>query len=313
MISKKELSYIGGWANRVPYPGDDYAEEAMEKLKIAEKLFREIYMNNKYNITLSNNEEIELEIKTKNLAHMLGIDYKNLSKDLFNDFRRDVLDLDSTEQLNSYILLQRIIENSNKVINFDKTSEYLKILNYYKLSVKSDIFSKLGNLADFNFGCINFNKDEYLKNSGENRYSPNSTKYLYIPSEEPVAPYFMMGILQPQDYQTLTVGEEVIKEKDFFDENEIIITNKPYIVETSLAPDNIKPFFQNQEVVIPTQILKDTNKELTKITATPSQKKTLLKEYRSIITEYNLNNRINIYSDYLSMLSQEEQKVKKIK
>ena len=44
MISKKELGYICGWANRVPYPGDDYAEESMEKLKQAVILFRDIFI-----------------------------------------------------------------------------------------------------------------------------------------------------------------------------------------------------------------------------------------------------------------------------
>jgi len=195
MISKKELGYISGWANRVPYPGDDYAEEAMEKLKQAEKLFRDIYANNKYNITLSNNEEIELEIKEKNLAHMLGIDFKNLSQDLFADFRKDILDISPEDYLNSYTILQRIIENSDKVINYDKTSDYLKILNYYKVSVKSDILSKLGNIADFKFGCINFDKQEFLKNANVQYHNSNSTKYLYVPSEEPVSPYFLMGIL----------------------------------------------------------------------------------------------------------------------
>lgn len=311
MISKKELSYISGWASKVPYPGDDYALESMEKLKQAEELFKKTYLNNKYNITLSNNEEIEMEIKAKNLAHMLGIDYKNLSKELFADFRYNVLGIDPYEPLNSYTLLQKIIENSEKVVNYDKTSDYLKILNYYKVSVKSDIFSKLGNLADFNFGCINFNKEEYLKNSYSEYYNPNSTKYLYIPSDEPVAPYFMMGILQPTDNPYYN-NDDFQKDNDEVDNDEIIVRNKPYIVETSIAPDYVKPFFQNQEVVIPTQILKDTNKELTRINATPSQKKALLKEYRSIITEYELNNRINIYSDYLSMLSQEEEKEKKL-
>ena len=312
MISKKELGYISGWPNKVPYPGDDYALEAMEKLKQAEKLFREIYANNKYNITLSNNEEIELEIKDKNLAHMLGIDYKNLSKEIFEDFRRDILDISPEEYLNSYTLLQRIIENSDKVINFDKTSDYLKILNYYKVSVKSDILSKLGNIADFKFGCINFDKQEFLKNSNVLNHNSNSTKYLYVPSEEPVAPYFLMGILD----SSIITKNNILDDKtndDTYDESELIIKNNPYIVETSIAPDNVKPYFQNQEVVIPTQILKDTNKELTKINATPSQKKALLKEYRSIITENGLNNRINIYSDYLSMLSQEEQDKKLIK
>lgn len=303
MISKKELGYISGWANKVPYPGDDYAEEAMDKLKNAEKLFRDIYANNKYNITLSNNEEIELEIKDKNLAHMLGIDFKNLSQDLFEDFRKNTLGISPDEYLSSYLLLQKIIENSDKVINYDKTSEHLKILNYYKVSVKSDILSKLGNLADFNFGCINFDKNEFLKNANVCYHNSNSTKYLYVPSEEPVSPYFLMGILMNKNnYQN----------EDPYDESELVTNNNPYIIETSIAPIGVKAYFQNQEVVIPTQILKDSNKKLTKINASASQKKALLKEYHSIITEYGLNNRINIYSDYLSMLSLEEDKVKKL-
>lgn len=301
MISRKELGYVGLWANKVPYPGDEYAEETMEKLKQAEKLFKEIYENNKYNITFSNNEEIELEIKAKNLTHMLGIDFKNLSSDIFRSFRRDILGLDESESFNSYILLQRILENSDKVINFDKTSETLKALNYYKLSVKSDIFSKLGNLADFNYGCINFDKDEFLINFNSETYNPKSTKYLYIPSDDPVSPYFLMGILQETDN-----SQELDETNDQSEE-------RPYIVETSMAPTNVKPFFQNQEVIIPTQILKDTNRELSRICATPTQKKTLLKEYRAIITTYNISNRINIYSDYLAMISQEEEKIKKLK
>jgi len=307
MISKKELGYISGWANKVPYPGDDYAEIAMEKLKQAEKLFTEIYANNKYNITLSNNEEIELEIKDKNLAHMLGIDYKNLSKEIFEDFRKNILGIYPEDYFNSYTLLQKIIENSDKVINYDKTSDHLKIINYYKVSVKSDILSKFGNLADFKFGCINFDKNEFLKNSNVSFHNSNSTKYLYVPSEEPVSPYFLMGILMNRNY-----FQEEKTNEETYDESELIVKNNPYIIETSIAPIDIKSYFQNQEVVIPTQILKDSNRELTKINATPTQKKVLLKEYRSIITEYGLNNRINIYSDYLSMLSEQEQ-IKKLK
>lgn len=300
MITRKELSYISGWPNRVPYPGDDYALEAMEKLRLAEILFKEIYENNKYNITFSNNEEIEMEIKSKNLSHILGIDFKSLSKDLFTEFRAKILNLSPNDYINSYTLLKAIIENSDKIVEHDRSNTSLKIINYYKISVKSDIFSKLGNLADFNFSCINFNKKEFLKNSNNSSYSANSTKYLYVPSDEPIAPYFLIGLLQaePSDNNTNDTNTDI--------ENDITIDNKDYIVETSLALENVKSFFQNQEVMIPTQILKDTNKELTKIQASASQKKALLKEYRSIITEYELNNRINIYSDYLSMLSQEE-------
>lgn len=312
MISKKELGYVSAWANKVPYPGNEYAEETMEKLKQAALLFTQIYENNNYNITFSNNEEIELEIKARNLTHMLGIDFKNLSKDLFRNFREQVLGMNPDEYFDSYTLLQRIIENSDKVINFDKTSDYLKVLNYYKLNVKCDIFSKLGNLADFNYGCINFSKEEFLANYNMGFYNPRSTKYLDIPSDEPVAPYFLMGILQ-DNTNIYDKGQSEENSPIDNEEDEFNVTNATYVVETSIAPDFVKPFFQNQEVVIPTQILKDSNKELTRITATPAQKKALLKEYRSIITTYNIANRINIYSDYLSMLSAEEEKSKKRK
>ena len=80
--------------------------------------------------------------------------------------------------------------------------------------------------------------------------------------------------------------------------------NNNYIVETLIAPENIKSLFENQEVVIPTQILTDDNGTLTKNTASTSEKIKLLKEYQSIINQYRLNSRVNIYGDYLSLLVQ---------
>lgn len=300
MISRKELGYISSWANKVPYPGDIYCEEAMNKLKKAFDLYNENYLNTKYNITFSNNEEIELEILPKNIGHMLGIDFKNLSGDYFKNFRNDILGIDPETGISSYNLLKAIIDNLEDVINFDKTNEYLKAINYYKISVKSDIFAKLGNISDFKYGCINFDKDEFLKNSSRH-FNPNSNKFLYIPSDEPVSPYFMLGILQGNNNQYN------IEDRD---NEEVEVSNEPYLVETSIAPDDPKPFFQNQEVTIPTQILKDTNKELIRINATATQKKDLLKEYRNIITQFGLDNRINIYSDYYAMLSNEEKQLK---
>lgn len=304
MISRKELGYVSGWANRVPYPGDNYAEEVLDKLDKAEQLFREIYQNNKYNITFSNNEEIELEIMAKNMSHLLGIDYKNLSQDMFSDIRHRVLDLNPTEPLNSYLLLQKIIENRDKVIEFDRGNSNIKLLNYYRVSVKSDIFSKLGNLADFNFGCINFNKDTFLKITGREYYNPNSTKFLYVPSDEPIAPYFLIGLLQTGGVKQNFINDE--------EESKLIENDAPYILETTLAPERVEDFFQNQEVIIPTQILKDTDKIFEKIPATPEDKIRLLKEYRSIIMNYGLEDNLNIYADYLAMLSQEGKNARKL-
>ena len=298
MISRKELGYVSSWARKVPYPGDAYCEETMLKLKKAVELFNHYYNNTKYNITFSNNEEIELEILANNIAHMLGLDFKNLTSLQLSDFRKTILDIDPNQYITSYALLESIIENYEKVINFDKTSEYLKALNYYKISVKSDIFSKLGDLANFKFGCINFDKDKFTDNA-DRHFNPRSNKFLYIPSDEAVSPYFLIGILQ-KDAQ-INIDEK--------DSEEIEVLNTPYIVETAFAPDDPKSFFKNQEVVIPTQVLKDNNKELIRVTATPTQKKDLLKEYRTIITQYNLDNRINIYNDYFSMLSEEEKKL----
>lgn len=307
MISKKELSYVNSWANRVPNPGNKYCLETKEYLKEAIELYNKFYKGNKYNITFSNNEEIEFEIKEKNLAHMLGIDTKNLFNEVFNDFWENILKIDTSNKISSFEILNLILDNFEDIMQFDKREGGIKVLNYYKVYIKSYIFSKLGNLSDFKYGCINFDKEEFLRNNDNKRYNSNSTKFLYLPSDEPICPYFAMGILPSTDnYYTDNYNQD----NDEIVENE---KDKPYVVETSIAIDKPKPFFENQEVIIPTQILKDTNKELTRTNATPEQKKNLLREYRNIITQYNIDNRINIYSDYYAMLSEQEKAIKLIK
>lgn len=300
MITRKELEYVNTWARKTPYPGNDYSEEALEKLRTAYNLFNEIYKGNKYNIILSNNEELDLQIQDKNLAHMLGIDYQNLTNPIFDEFRKKVLDLDPSEQLNSYRFLEAILNNSDKVIDFDANG-YLRALNYYKISIKSDIFNKLGNMINFGNGCISFDKTEYLKNSGFGCFNPNSTKFLYVPSDEAIAPYFFMGICP--------TNNEI--SNDLEDDSFKIKTTTPYFVETLFAPDKPEYFFDNQEVVIPTQILKINDKEMIKFSASPSQKKKVLKEYDNIIQQYNLKNNMNIYADYIASLSEEEKKLTK--
>lgn len=69
-----------------------------------------------------------------------------------------------------------------------------KLLNYYRIVIKCAIFDKLSDFGKFNFGVINFDKNTYINNSKRNINS-NSEKYLYVQSNEGVAPYFMMGII----------------------------------------------------------------------------------------------------------------------
>ena len=78
---------------------------------------------------------------------------------------------------------------------------------------------------------------------------------------------------------------------------------KKYAVETLLARDNVGNFFSGQEVVIPTQILVTTSNSMEKLEATPNEKLALLNQYKAIIKNYGLNNKLNIYGDYESMLA----------
>lgn len=154
--------------------------------------------------------------------------------------------------------------------------------------IKCSIFESLSDFSKFNFGVINFDKETYQKNSGYN-FSGNSEKFLYVQSNEAVSPYFMMGILPDKSYAVENYQQK-------------------YVVETLVAPDNFSNFFNGQEVAIPTQILVTTDDSMDKIEATESEKIALLNQYRSIITEYNLPNRLNIFGDYQSMLSSSAKK-----
>lgn len=308
MITRKELEYVTKWPNRVPYPGRDYCEEAMDKLEAGLRLYKENYANRKYNITFSDQEEIELEILQKNICHMLGIDYTNLTGDYFKNFRNDILLLNPETKINSYDLLNEIISKRKEVLDYDEMNKNnginMRALNYYKITIKGDMFAKLTDLSNFNFGCINFNKDTYLKVSGKQNYSSNSTRFLYTESNESVSPYFLMG-LKPitDDNRNIDLEEEEFTE----------VENHKYIIETMIAPEHGEQYFNKQTVVIPTQILLDVNGILNKMTATPAEKMKMLKEYRAIITEYDFPNMINIYGDYVSCLMDIESKQKTYK
>ena len=77
-----------------------------------------------------------------------------------------------------------------------------------------------------------------------------------------------------------------------------------YFVSTLLAPQEQKQYFDNQKVIIPTQILISDNADLKKLQATADEKIKLLTMYKNIIHEYKLPNKINIYGDYEAMLNE---------
>lgn len=291
MITRKELSFVTSWANRVPYPGLDYATTALEKLAEAIEYYNRYYNNKQYELILSNSEQLSFEILSKNLCHLVGIDYKNLTGDYFTNYRESVLNLDYIPK--SYELLQAIINNMDEVLRYDYDYNG-KAINYYRIMVKCAIFEKLSDFSRFNFGVINFDKDTYQTLS-DYQISSKSNKFLYVQSNEPSAPYFMMGILSEDKEEQ----EESNQDK--------------YVAETLIAPTNTKDFFNNQEVVIPTQILVTTEEKMEKKEASPSEKIALLNQYKSIIETYSIPSRINIYGDYESILASSSVTKKKTK
>lgn len=281
MITKRELDYVNSWANRVPYPGLSYSTKAMEALVKAYEDYHKYYDGKEYDIILSNAEQLQFEIQRRNLCHMLGIDYKNLTGDYLEEYKEDILGINGS--VSSYDLLSTVIKKTEDILRYDYDNGG-KVINYYRIMIKCGIFDKLSDFSRFNFGVINFNKELYEKINNTS-ISINSGKLLYVQSNEAVAPYFMMGI-----------------KKDNKEEND------KYIVETLMSIIEPEKFFNNQEVVIPTQILITTPDKMEKLEASPEEKIALLNQYKSIITSYKLPNKLNVYGDYESMLTEEARK-----
>lgn len=283
MISNKEMEYVNTYARYAPFPGGNYASSVIDELIKAYNLFNEIYLDKEFNFIFSNGEEINFELFSRNLAHLLGIDFKNIVSDPMEETINRVLGFDYLEKKNSFEILKRIIDRADEVIKNDSVPQNFKILNYYKCMIKTAIFLKLSQFDKFNFGCINFNK-ELFSSEINNGFLPNSTKLLFTQSNESLAPYFMMGIKMDG------CGK--------------------YIPETLFAPLNFYDFFKKQELVLPTQILACTNFELDKMVATNEEKLNLLNLYKSIINTYNTESYINIFSDYENLLTIPTEKVK---
>lgn len=281
MISKKELQYVGGYPNKVPFPEKNYAISVMEYLKKCLEVYKDVYSNKTFSFIFSDGEEINFALLNKNLWHLLGIDFKDLTNDDASETMQDVLGFNKDERKTSFDVLVRIIDRADDVIENDSIPSNYKIMNYYKSLTKSEMFLKLSKFDKFNFGCINFDKKTY-ESFDSNLFGPQSTKFLFTQSNEAVAPYFMMGLKYDEQ-----CGH--------------------FIPETLIAPSDFTKFFREQELVIPTQILIDNLDNLSKINATSEEKLALLNLYKFIINTYKLNSRINIFSDYESVLSSGKQ------
>lgn len=275
MITSRELDYVDLWANKIPMPGEEYSRQVIEQMKECYEIYKQKYQNKEYSLIFSNGEEIDFEILSSNLCHMLGIDYKNIKGEYFDNYRKNYLGITSAIY-SSFDLLEAILEHADKVVELDNdSSNKAKIINYYKSQIKCSIFKKLSDFESFDFGAINFNPND-------GKYEYDKQKLLFVPSNEAICPYFFMGIRIPDEYDS-----------------------KKYIVSTLLAPkqEDTKTYFDNQEAMIPTQILVSDDDNLTKKCATAADKIRLLTMYKAIINQYGLQNKLNISGDYETMLN----------
>ncbi|MCI5984120.1 MAG: hypothetical protein MRZ35_02590 [Firmicutes bacterium] len=281
MVSKKELEYVNQYARLVPFPGVNYARDAMETLIEAYKTYVKNYQGKIYNFIFSNGEEINFQIFEKNLAHLFGIDYKNLTSDAMQSTTENVLDFKAFQTGGAEELLKRIVDRADDIIKNDSKPNNYRILNYYRILIKCSAFSKLSTFKNFNFGCINFDKYIYESTNGT-LFGPQSTKFFFVPSNEAVTPYFMMGIRKDN-------GNDI------------------YIPETIFSSEGIDKMINCQTFILPIQILINDNYELTKIVATPKEKLDLLNLYKSLIGMYQTNTFIDIYNDYENTLRENKE------
>ena len=121
LITQKELQYIELWATKIPMPGIEYSQSVMNDIKLCYEKYKEKYQNKEYTFIFSNGEEINFEILPANLCHMLGIDYSNIRGEYFNDYRKDILNMESYN-FSSFDLLETILEYSDKVVQMDNDS-----------------------------------------------------------------------------------------------------------------------------------------------------------------------------------------------
>lgn len=302
MITSKELQYVNSWAQKTPMPGVEYSAKVMKEMKTCYELFNKLYKNKEYNFIFSNGEEIGFEILSKNLCHMLGVDYKNIKSEYFGEYRKRVFGTENSD-FTSYELVELLLENGDKIIENDNDiSVREKVINYYKSGIKCQIFKKLSDFDKFNFAAINYNP-------GDEKYDYENQKLLFVPSNEAVCPYFMIGIATDKE----VVNQETVEEEKSSSQYEQEFTISKYHVNTLFAPINPKNFFDNQEVIIPTQILVSDNNILSRLNATPNEKIQLLTMYKNIINTYGLTSNLNIFGDYQAVLKEQSDNEKLVK
>ena len=284
MIRKSEIKYVCLHANCVPYPGNNYAYTAIENLYLALTKFEDKYKGKNFKLLLSNDEELCFEIKSRNLAHLLGIDYRNIVKDIrLKPLFESILGIKNSKEIDSYSLLKKIIENGDLLMENDKNN-LNKFLNYYKIMIKTACFMSLTDFSKFDYGFINFDKSIY--NFGSNRMlHASSDKLIFFFSHETLFPYYIMGLKKDRSDDIL-------------------------IPETIRFSGNIEKFLYKQELDIPVELTVNESNKITKQVASLKDKIHILNIYKALIFYYNTESYINIFNNYNLLNEESKEKIK---
>lgn len=263
MIKKEELQFTKNNGMYIPFPGADYAYDAINRLSYALAVFKKNYENKEFNVLLSNGEDLVFKIDSRNLAYLLGIDYKRIITN--KEFLYDILEFNENEVINSYSLISKIIENADKVIEHDELG-INPILNYYSIMIRTTCFIKMPSFDKFKFGVINFNKYIY-ENNFRKKFYPRSNKFLLIPTDEELIQFCMIGLNKYKNSETL-------------------------VPETLMLPTHFEKILYQQELLIPEEILIHDVYDYERINATNENKRNILNLYKSIILMYNTKSKI---------------------
>lgn len=266
MIKKEDVVHINKKASQAPFAGSSFAYDAINQLSYALFLFRKKYENKKYNLILSNGEEIVFEIKNKDLARLLGVDLKTIfsDKNMKHEFY-ELLGIKENDKISSFEVLSKIVENADLLIEHDEKNEN-RFLNYYRMMAKSILFNGLPPFEKFDYGIVNFDKERFQRIFNR-RFGPRAKKYLMFPTDEEEIQFCFLGLAKDNETNVL-------------------------VPEVFLTPTNFQNYLFSQELLLPEELIVDDKKRCDVILPTKTEKIQLLNLYKSIIEMYKTRSSI---------------------
>jgi len=269
MITNREMLYVNQKEEeKIPYPGKNYAKNSLLELKEALQIYNTFYKNKMFEIAFSNGQNLEFQIETNNFPHLVGLPSIAIWE------KKGFLSKLYSEKTTTFNVLVDIANNIDDFIKFNEENNH-GLFNFYRMKVRSEIFSDFSNFTDYNFGVMHFDKN----NASKNGYitTMNAHTFLFVEGTDINYPYHMMGIA-----------------KDKNSDNQYVETLFPVL--------NAKKLFEKQTITFPTAVAISQTDLFSKTTIDSSKKLKLIKQLMDISKNYNAN--FDYFHDYLSTVSE---------